>query len=342
MNFTLYRVGYNGQNDLKVFHGNLDAAKKNFEKKFADKTKNNWENRSQFVKVAGKYDLVDIQIGEGAEAEDEVDEPAKKKKKKQEIKVLDSQLDVKVQKLIDLICDSKVMEATLKHLNFDLNKTPLGKVTEDQIKAGYEALSKIANIINDTGKSEKKRKELMEACNQFYTRIPHYFGMKVPPMISSIDEVKNKIQLLEALNDITLGIKAIKEEEIKEEPEDEIIEVPNPLDAQYKKLDVKLEPLDHGSEDFSLLEQYIQSTHGKTHSQYTLEVEDIFICQKESLGFKDKGNRMLLFHGSRLSNYAGILSQGLRIAPPEAPVTGYMFGKGCYFADCASKSANYW
>lgn len=32
---------------------------------------------------------------------------------------------------------------------------------------------------------------------------------------------------------------------------------------------------------------------------------------------------------------------GLRIAPPEAPVTGYMFGKGIYFADMFSKSANY-
>jgi poly [ADP-ribose] polymerase len=43
----------------------------------------------------------------------------------------------------------------------------------------------------------------------------------------------------------------------------------------------------------------------------------------------------------------------LRIAPPEAPVTGYMFGKvlllinlyyykkGVYFADMVSKSANY-
>ena len=31
----------------------------------------------------------------------------------------------------------------------------------------------------------------------------------------------------------------------------------------------------------------------------------------------------------RLTNFVGILSQGLRIAPPEAPVTGYMFGKGC-------------
>jgi len=37
----------------------------------------------------------------------------------------------------------------------------------------------------------------------------------------------------------------------------------------------------------------------------------------------------------------GILSGGLRIAPPEAPVTGYMFGKGVYFADMVTKSANY-
>ena len=36
-----------------------------------------------------------------------------------------------------------------------------------------------------------------------------------------------------------------------------------------------------------------------------------------------------------------LLLQGLRIAPPEAPVTGYMFGKGVYFADMVSKSANY-
>jgi len=50
---------------------------------------------------------------------------------------------------------------------------------------------------------------------------------------------------------------------------------------------------------------------------------------------------MLLWHGSRITNFVGILSQGLRIAPPEAPVTGYMFGKGVYFADMVSKSANY-
>jgi len=37
----------------------------------------------------------------------------------------------------------------------------------------------------------------------------------------------------------------------------------------------------------------------------------------------------------------GILKRGIQIASPVAPVTGYMFGKGIYFTDVASKSANY-
>jgi hypothetical protein len=52
-------------------------------------------------------------------------------------------------------------------------------------------------------------------------------------------------------------------------------------------------------------------------------------------------NHLLLYHGSKPFNYLGILSQGLRIAPPEAPPTGYMFGKGVYFADVFEKSLGY-
>ena len=61
-----------------------------------------------------------------------------------------------------------------------------------------------------------------------------------------------------------------------------------------------------------------------------MEVVDLFSLDKEAetKKFKDCGNTKLLYHGSRLSNWAGILSQGLKIAPPEAPATGYMFGKG--------------
>lgn len=108
------------------------------------------------------------------------------------------------------------------------------------------------------------------------------------------------------------------------------------------KTDVK--PVDKKSELYQKLIKYVHNTHATTHNNYRLEVEEIFRLDKEEENArytKDIPNKQLLWHGSRLTNFVGILSQGLRIAPPEAPVTGYMFGKGVYFADMVSKSANY-
>ncbi|KAJ3057997.1 hypothetical protein HDU98_005872 [Podochytrium sp. JEL0797] len=118
----------------------------------------------------------------------------------------------------------------------------------------------------------------------------------------------------------------------------------NPIDAKFSSLKIDLTPVAPTSETFKLVETYTANTHGHTHQQYKLKVEEVFEVKKED-SFAEIGeglhNRKLLWHGSRTTNYVGILSQGLRIAPPEAPVTGYMFGKGVYFADMVSKSANY-
>ena len=86
------------------------------------------------------------------------------------------------------------------------------------------------------------------------------------------------------------------------------------------------------------------NTQAPLHQQYELEITDAFkVSRQEDVdsynAFEKLHNRYLLWHGSRTTNFAGILSQGLRIAPPEAPSTGYMFGKGVYFADTVSKSA---
>jgi poly [ADP-ribose] polymerase 2/3/4 len=115
------------------------------------------------------------------------------------------------------------------------------------------------------------------------------------------------------------------------------------LDHEYAQLHTRLTPLDREGEVFAMLKQYVANTHAPTHTQYSTEVEDAFAVEREGEAdaFRDVGNKQLLFHGSRLSNWRGILSSGLRIAPPEAPLTGYMFGKGIYFADMSSKSANY-
>jgi hypothetical protein len=92
-----------------------------------------------------------------------------------------------------------------------------------------------------------------------------------------------------------------------------------------------------------MLETYLKnSTSDNKYEKYT--IMDAFEISRESEHKnykKDYQNKMLLWHGSRVSNFVGILSQGLRIAPPEAPSSGYLFGKGIYLADMASKSLNY-
>uniref|UniRef100_A0A914ID99 Poly [ADP-ribose] polymerase n=1 Tax=Globodera rostochiensis TaxID=31243 RepID=A0A914ID99_GLORO len=115
------------------------------------------------------------------------------------------------------------------------------------------------------------------------------------------------------------------------------------FDLHYEKLNCKMEVLDQNSQEFSLIKKLVDVGHAPTHG-IQLEIINVLKIEREveSKRFKkDIGNLHLLWHGSRLSNYIGILSQGLRISPPEAPVTGYMFGKGIYFADMVTKSANY-
>jgi poly [ADP-ribose] polymerase len=142
--------------------------------------------------------------------------------------------------------------------------------------------------------------------------------------------------MLQSLEDIQVFTKLLDEGKISSDM--------NQLDSNYLKLNTTITPLDKKSDTYKLLVEYVENTHAVTHTAYKLSVDEIFEVKKdveEARYRKDISNKQLLWHGSRLTNFVGILSQGLRIAPPEAPVTGYMFGKGVYFADMVTKSANY-
>lgn len=98
------------------------------------------------------------------------------------------------------------------------------------------------------------------------------------------------------------------------------------------------------TEEFKALKKYISNT--ESHCLHGKYIANIYNLQRKGEPERFKKweslhNHQLLFHGSSLSNYVGILSQGLRVAPPEAPVSGYAFGKGIYFADMFQKSFQY-
>ncbi|KNZ78174.1 Poly [ADP-ribose] polymerase 2-A [Termitomyces sp. J132] len=125
----------------------------------------------------------------------------------------------------------------------------------------------------------------------------------------------------------------------------------NSLDANFRSLGLtSMKPVISDTQEFKTLEAYVRDTHGATHRHFQVSVENAYRVERasETEAWNERkfsnlngGERLLLWHGSRTTNFAGILKQGLRIAPPEAPVTGYMFGKGVYFADMMSKSAGY-
>ncbi|KAM8961706.1 poly [ADP-ribose] polymerase 2 [Pelodytes ibericus] len=331
-NFSVWlrwgRVGKNGQRSLVACGGDLQKAKDMFHKKFFDKTKNEWSERGDFEKVAGKYDMLQMDYNSTTEAEEE---KVVKEEKMPDPPKPKSQLDNRVQDLVQLICNLQAMEQIVLEMKYDVKKAPLGKLTVEQIRAGYCSLQHIENCI----KKQKFGRDLLEACNEFYTRIPHDFGLRTPPLIRTLEELAVKVSLLEALGDIQIAVKLARMD---------LSTLEHPIDRQYRQLHCSMEPLEKTSDDFKIIERYLHSTHAPTHNDYTMTLLHAFQLQRdgEESNFRaDLPNRMLLWHGSRLSNWVGILSQGLRIAPKEAPVTGYMFGKGIYFADVSSKSANY-
>lgn len=145
--------------------------------------------------------------------------------------------------------------------------------------------------------------------------------------------LKSKVDLIESLSDIEIATKILEEK-----LDDDL----DPFDSYYNKLfcDIKHIPSEHSLH--SVLRTYLENTSSDNTYQ-KLELLEAYEIRKhgEWENFNDVGNKKLLWHGSRITNYVGILSQGLRIAPPEAPSSGYLFGKGVYFADMASKSACY-
>jgi len=227
----------------------------------------------------------------------------------------------------------------------------LGKLSKPTILKGYSVLKEIENVLREKSDKEKLLltegkaglsvtdrsiwdSKLLECCTRFYSIIPSTNAVT----IDSEAALREKMAMMECLVEIETASKLMKEQDTHSKK--------NSTDKNYESLKTKLLPLDKSSEEFAMVRQYVKDTHAATHSGFKLDLAEVFLVERDMEGkvyepFAKDSNRQLLWHGSRLTNWIGILSQGLRIAPPEAPKTGYMFGKGVYFANMVSKSANY-
>ncbi|EPQ61114.1 PARP-domain-containing protein, partial [Gloeophyllum trabeum ATCC 11539] len=292
------RIGENGQSQVKV-RGPWDPARavQEFKKQFKTKAGVNWEQRHGMTAKKGKYVWIERSFEEEKDEDKEEGSSSKEKKKKEEAKPPASELAPELQALAEVIekpnCDSAVQMGG-------------------------------------------QRNACEELSGRYYSIIPHAFGRNRPVVIDNMATLKKELELVDALGDMEVAQELIKSTIMTDEDGKPL----NPLDAHFKSLKLsRMDPLDRGNSEFAALEKYARDTHGATH-RFQAKVLNIFAVERQSeteawhnAGFDklEQGKRRLLWHGSRSTNFAGILSQGLRIAPPE----GYMFGKGVYFADSA-------
>ncbi|KAF7306447.1 Poly [ADP-ribose] polymerase [Mycena indigotica] len=348
------RVGADGQTQVKGPFPSSTAIRE-FKKQFKAKASVEWEDRVGMVPKAGKYTWLERDYGDEdeAEAEDKA-ENSSKKKGKAKSEIPPSKLDPEIQELCNLIFSTSIIDATLSSMNYDANKLPLGKLAKSTVLNGFAALKALSEVINDpNGDAAKELGGLAKACEhlsgRYYSIIPHDFGFSRPVSINTKQLLEKELELVDALSDMEIASKLIAENNKADEDADG--NPINPMDKNFHSLNLtSMEPVQRTSSEWGVLEAYVRDTHGHTHGHIQGKVLNAFRVERaaetaawNAAGYDKlgEGERLLLWHGSRSTNFTGILSQGLRIAPPEAPVTGYMFGKGVYFADMMSKSAGY-
>ncbi|XP_016072388.1 PREDICTED: poly [ADP-ribose] polymerase 3 [Miniopterus natalensis] len=321
------RVGEVGQSKLNYFPS-LGDAKKDFEKKFRDKTKNSWAERDHFVAHPGKYTLIEVEgEGETQEAVMKVDGGPVRTVAQQ---VQPCSLDTATQQLITNIFSKDMFSDAMALMNLDVKKMPLGKLSKQQIARGFEALEALEVALKapeDGGHS------LEELSSHFYTVIPHNFGRNRPPPINSLELLQAKKDMLLVLADIELA------QALQAAPEEKVVEVLHPLDRDYQLLKCQLQLLDPETPEYKVIHTYLKQT-GNSYRCPTLQ--HVWKVKRE--GEEDRfqahsklGNRRLLWHGTNVAVVAAILTSGLRIMPHS----GGRVGKGIYFASENSKSAGY-
>lgn len=238
-------------------------------------------------------------------------------------------------------------QRAIQTFNVDTEVLPISGIKKETLQKAREILLKIKDILenglqqwirkDDDAFEEKQQlaETLGELSSKYFELIPLKENQnQVAAPIRNVNFLKRQSELIETLLNVEFSCRILLGALYRQY-------TVNPIEYIYDCMAAKIISMSSKEPETQLIIDYCKNTAAK-------DLKNIKIFKIERKGeaerfaqFKKEPNRMLLFHGSAMSNYLGILSQGLRIAPPEAPTTGYMFGKGVYFADMFRKSDAY-
>lgn len=232
-----------------------------------------------------------------------------------------------------------MMRDAMSAMELDVEKMPLGMLSQAQVARGYAVLEEIQALVDNNSTSTSEYARLTSA---FYTAIPHAFGRQRPPLINSSEMLRAKFDVVAVLQDIeqTQGLVASAEKEKerlaalsgKAKPK-----LPHPLDLKAASLQATITHLPPAHPERDIIERYYRAT-APSH----LKLLDVFKVDRagEASRFAAHDalpNRRLCWHGTAVCVTASITASGLRIMPHS----GGRVGRGIYLATENSKSAGY-
>lgn len=206
-------------------------------------------------------------------------------------------------------------------------ETPLGVLSFGQIEDGRGLLKELGDALKN-----KKENEIRKLTSKYFSVIPHKFGHDITCQVINTDEqIQQESDILQLMHDsLEVGASTFRDSTA----------------VKYLELGVDIVSVHPEADEAIRVTNLINKTAGSEHSfARGFKVNRIFkvILPHDRKRFLEckVGNVRELFHGSRSCNIIGIMKRGLLIAPPEAPISGAMFGKGVYYADKSTKSLQY-
>ncbi|GFO18925.1 poly [ADP-ribose] polymerase [Plakobranchus ocellatus] len=338
------RIEDDGQFQHTPFTDREEAVKE-FAKVFREKSGNKWADINRYEQKPGKYRLVEDIARQAPPALKDVDIDLSSN--------VASMLPKHLQNVINILMDPEAIQFSMKNIRgLDTKSLPFGQLNEERLLQGQKLLQQIELLVDEIDKyKEKSKKEdpsteekdahkknlekVADLSNDYYHVIPQSnFSCKKLHPLDDRHRLQSQIYNLSNLLHYQVACRFVLAAMWHRHEY-------NPIDFVYHSMGCKMQLMDRNEDMVQVILKYIWLSKNATqdvHAIYKLEREGE---KKRTEMFKHQSERRLLFHGSSTCNLLSILHHGLVVSPPNAESSGSLYGKGIYFSDAFSFSANY-
>lgn len=223
-------------------------------------------------------------------------------------------------------------------------ETPLGVLTVGQVEKGervlQDAYAVFKQSVDATGaKKARLQDDLMDLSGQFYTIIPHRIGRSrqaaESAVIATLADFEAKQETLQLMKDM-----------LQVDGDNHGVLFDPEVDKKYDALKCEVQHVEPSSPEFAEWRDYVERSQVKTKHIKVRNLYRVARPSERATFDQGVGNDRMLFHGSRVKNWVGILSRGILL--PKIVVSmgvhrtdaGWL-GNGIYFGDAACTSLYY-